>query len=79
MGRVYAGILGPLACTVVIVRGIVSGGGVTQTLGMASLALFGFALLGWMTGNLAQHLVTESVRSQFQKALQETTSQESTR
>lgn len=79
MGRVYAGILGPLACTVVIVRGVVSGGGVTQTIGMASLAVFGFAILGWLAGNLAQHLVAESVRGQFQKALRETASQESTR
>lgn len=79
MGRVYAGILGPLACTIVIVRGVVSGGGITQTLTMAALAVFGFALVGWMAGNLAQHFVAESVRYQFQKAMKETSGQENSR
>ena len=69
MGQAYAGVLGPLACTLVLARGVISGGGLEATVQMACIALFGFAALGWMAGQLANHLVSESVRLQFETAL----------
>ena len=46
MGRVYAGILGPLAMAVVICRGWLESGGVEGTLTLAMVYLAVFALLG---------------------------------
>lgn len=70
MGQTYAGVLGPLACATTIARGILAGNGLEPTLLAASAALFGFAALGFMAGNLADYLVGESVRWQFQEAMQ---------
>ena len=70
MGQTYAGILGSIACTMVLARGVIAGGGLSETVKMACLALFGFAALGWIVGQIASHLVQESVRSQFQTAMQ---------
>ena len=69
MGRTYAGILGPLAFAIVVARGIWSASGVEATLGFACGALFLFALLGVVAGRLADYLVRESVRTQFQSAM----------
>lgn len=71
MGRQYAGILGPLACTLVLARGIVGGCGLESTLIAAISGLFGFALLGWLTGHTADYLVRMSVRSKFESAMAE--------
>ena len=71
MGRQYAGILGPLACTLVLARGIVGGGGLESTLTAATCGLFGFALLGWIAGHTADYLVRASVRSKFEGAMAE--------
>jgi hypothetical protein len=69
MGRAYAGILGPLAFGLVVARGLVAGGGVEGVLAAASAALFVFAAIGYFTGQLAEFLVNESVRRQFQAAM----------
>ena len=69
MGRAYAGILGPLAFALVTVRGVVSGGGVEGTLLAASGALFMFAAVGYVAGSLAEFLIRDAVKSQFQKAM----------
>ena len=45
MGRVYAGILGPLAMTVVICRGWFESGGVEGTLILATMHLVVFAVV----------------------------------
>jgi hypothetical protein len=69
MGRAYAGILGPLAFALVIARSAASGGGMEATLLAASLALFAFAAVGYLAGQMADYLVRDTVRTQFQRAM----------
>ena len=69
MGRVYAGILGPLAMTVVICRGWLGSGGVEGTLTLATVCLVLFAALGALLGHLAQLTIDESVRAKLEQQL----------
>ncbi len=69
MGKYYAGVLGPLACGMILARGLIAGGGLESTIATACLALFGFAALGWIAGQLAQRFIDESVRNRFQAAM----------
>lgn len=71
MGRAYAGILGPLAFALTATRGVVQGSGVEGTLLAASASLFVFATIGYFAGETADYLVSDSVRTQFQKAMAE--------
>jgi hypothetical protein len=70
MGQTYAGVLGPLAFATTLARGILAGHGLEPTMLAASIALFAFAALGFVTGKLADYLVGESVRWQFSEAMQ---------
>ena len=65
MGRIYAGVLGPLACLAVVVRGILHNGTSQSTLGTASICLFAFALMGYVCGTVAGWIVNDSVRMQI--------------
>jgi hypothetical protein len=69
MGRSYAGILGPLAFALVTARGAIAGWALEPTLMAASASLFVFAALGYLVGQLAGFLVSNSVRTQFQAAI----------
>ncbi len=69
MGRVYAGILGPLAMAVVICRGLVASGGVESTLTTAITYLAVFSVVGAIIGQLAQVTIDESVRSTLEQQL----------
>ena len=69
MGRAYAGTLGPLACGVILTRGLVHGGGFEATVLAACGGLFLFAGIGYIAGQLAALFVRDSVRMQFQAAL----------
>lgn len=69
MPRAYAGVLGLLACGLVLARGLLSGSQLESTMLAACLALFGFAALGWIAAQLAVRFVDESVRNRFQAAL----------
>lgn len=69
MGRAYAGILGPLAFALVCARGVLAGSGAEATLLAALAALFVFAGIGYLAGQTADHLVRESVRTQFRAAM----------
>ena len=69
MGRVYAGILGPLAMAVVICRGWLGSAGVEGTLTQAILSLALFALVGAILGHIAQSTVDESVRTKLEAQL----------
>jgi hypothetical protein len=66
MGRVYAGILGPLACATFIARSLLRGGEVGQAVGMASLVLFSFAALGYIIGSVAERTIVEAIGNEFQ-------------
>jgi hypothetical protein len=70
MAREYAGVLGPLACGMILARGLITGGGMEITISTACVALFGFAGIGWIAGQLAERFLEESVRTRFQSALQ---------
>ena len=70
MGRSYAGILGPVAMTVVILRGVVRGAAADATLWSAVLALAGLALVGWVVGLIAESTIEESVRNKMEVELQ---------
>ena len=69
MGRIYAGILGPVAMTVVICRGWLASGGVEGTLTLATVHLALFAVLGAVLGHLAQTTIDESVRAKLEQQL----------
>jgi hypothetical protein len=69
MGRVYAGILGPLAMAVVICRGWLMSAGVEGTLSLATVYLVAFSLVGAVIGHLAQATIDESVRAKLQQQL----------
>jgi short subunit dehydrogenase-like uncharacterized protein len=69
MGRIYAGILGPLAMTVIIVRGIKDSAGVEGTLTIAIVALAAYAVIGAVLGRIAQATVDESVRWKIEQQL----------
>ena len=66
MGRVYAGILGPLACATVLARGTLQGASADATLKTACLCLFAFAALGALLGQAARIIVEDSVRARFE-------------
>ena len=69
MGRAYAGILGPLAMAVVICRGWFGSGDAVGTLGLATLYLAIFSVVGALIGQLAQATIDESVRGKLQQQL----------
>jgi hypothetical protein len=69
MGRIYAGILGPLAMAVVICRGWLGSGGIEGTLTLATTYLVLFAALGAILGHLAQSTVDDSVRAKLEQEL----------
>ncbi len=70
MGRDYAGVLGPLAMFVVLVRGLTAGSGVEATLLAATVALVGFAVLGFVLGTVANQIIDDSVRAQLTAQLE---------
>jgi hypothetical protein len=69
MQRTYAGMLGLVACGVILARSLLHAGGLESTVLAACGGLFLFALIGFVAGGLADLFVRESVRTQFQSAL----------
>jgi len=69
MGRTYAGILGPLAFTVILARSLIGGGSLDATLMFATACLFLFAALGYVAGSIAEAIVLEAVKARFDKEL----------
>jgi hypothetical protein len=69
MGRVYAGVLGPLAMAVVICRGWLGSGDAVNTLGLATVYLAIFSIVGALIGQIAQSTIDESVRAKLQQQL----------
>ena len=66
MGRLYAGILGPLAFATALSRGLILADGVDATLKLAMGCLFVFAIAGFVIGGIAEATVLESVKSRFE-------------
>ncbi len=69
MGRVYAGVLGPLAMAVVICRGWFGSGDAVNTLGQATVYLAIFSVVGAFIGQIAQATIDESVRARLEEQL----------
>ncbi len=69
MGRVYAGVLGPLAMAVVICRGWFGSGDTLNTLSLATVYLAIFSIVGALIGQIAQATIDESVRAKLQQQL----------
>ena len=69
MGRLYAGILGPLAMAVMICRGWLASSGVESTLSLATIYLVVFSVVGALIGQIAQATIDESVRAKLQQQL----------
>ena len=65
MGRSYAGILGPLAFVTEIARGVLRSAGTESTVMTAVAALFVFAFVGFVLGELAGWIVNDAVRSRL--------------
>ena len=65
MGRSYAGILGPLAFVTEIARGVLRSAGNESTVTTAVAALFVFAAIGFVLGELAGWIVNDAVRSRL--------------
>jgi hypothetical protein len=65
MGRTYAGVLGLLAFVVVIARGLIHQGSVSSTMTLALFAMFTFAGIGLVLGQMAAQTVADALRSQL--------------
>jgi len=71
VGRIYAGVLGPLALLTVLGRGLLQGGGVEGTLYAGWLALMAFAGIGYVVGKIAGSAVEDSIRERLASELAE--------
>ena len=69
MGRAYAGILGLLAMSMVMLRGVLHGAGLESTFSMATISLISFAAVGFVLGTIAESTVDEAVRSRIERQL----------
>ncbi|HRX83371.1 MAG TPA: hypothetical protein P5307_30110 [Pirellulaceae bacterium] len=70
MGRTYAGILGPLAFTTILARSMFDTSSVESTMMLATICLFLFAGIGFLVGQVADSIVLEAVKANFDKELQ---------
>ena len=64
MGRIYAGVLGVVAFSTILLRGLVGGASSGQMIN-ATMALFAFATFGWIIGSVAEGTILQSVRATF--------------
>ena len=78
MGRVYAGVLGPLAMAVVICRGWFGSGDAAGTLGLAIVYLAIFSVVGALIGQIAQATIDESVRAKLEEQLSQSAGKQTT-
>ena len=70
MGRTYAGILGPLAFTTILARSVINASSVESTMMFATVCLFLFAGIGYFVGHVADSIVLEAVKTNFDRELQ---------
>jgi hypothetical protein len=63
MGREFSGVLGFLAFTTVTVRSFIVGGGFDESIKLALIMMFTFAVVGYFAGSIAQQIVRDSAMS----------------
>jgi hypothetical protein len=61
MGRAYGGILGCLAFSTVLARGLIEQDLAGSTVPVACICLFGFAAIGYIIGRIADGIVADSI------------------
>ena len=71
MAQRYAGILGLIAFSTIVLRGVIAGHDPESTLLTATIGLFAFAAAGWLLGTIAQSTVEQSVRQRFEAGMKE--------
>ncbi len=71
MGRTYAGILGALAMSVTLVRGVAAGGGTEETLVHALAGMIVFSLLGLVIGVVGDWMIADAVYAEVQREVAE--------
>ncbi len=76
MAATYAGILGPLASSVVLLRSAKDGGAVEPTMIASIFGLLAFAAIGYIVGQLAHRAIEESVRQKFRAELTDVSSKQ---
>jgi hypothetical protein len=64
VGRRYAGILGTIAFTTVVLQGLVRGGDMESTLRAAALSTLAYTGIGYVVGRLAAWIVHDSLRAE---------------
>ena len=69
MGREFAGILGLVAFSTVVLRAAIAGEAESALL-TATIGLFAFAAAGWMLGTIADSTIEQSVRARFAAEMQ---------
>ena len=72
MSRTYAAALGLVAFVAMIARGLLSEGGVYETLPGAGACLLVFAAIGFVIGRITESLLEERVISRLNVELQRT-------
>ena len=65
MGRMYAGVLGPIAFLTIVTRSLIEGGAAVGTMQIATLCLFLFAGVGYVIGQIGELVVWDSVHRRF--------------
>ena len=69
MGRTLAGVMGPLALIVVVVRSIRYAAPVNDAVLTAVVAMMGFAIVGAVAGRIASAVMADAVREQVASEL----------
>jgi hypothetical protein len=64
LGRALAGVMGPLAFIVVVIRSMRCATPVNDAVLTALVAMIGFAIIGAIAGLIASAIITDAVREQ---------------
>jgi hypothetical protein len=70
MGRSYAGILGAVAFITILARSVIDTSSVESTMMLATVCLFLFAGIGYLVGNIAEAIVLEAMKANFNMELE---------
>ncbi len=69
MARAYSGVLGAMALSLVILRGLMLGMLPNEILSQGLVVFFAFAIIGYAIGFLADKTVCESVENRFRSEM----------